>query len=452
MKSMIKILARYIGSAAGIALILLTLNIALLFFWLMAFQQENGYAYRVSEVAKGLQKQGNQYTLSETAKKAMNTRYEWGMLLNEQGRILWSMNLPKELFKNYTVPEVAGFTKWYLEDYPVYVWRHNDGLLVMGCPKGSVWKTDFQMPQKVMDKTLVWIPLMLSLNGLAAVLLALMFGMRLFRSFRLLADGIEKMAKKQAVELPANGILGDLAILLNQTSLQLQRQESALKKRDYARTSWIAGISHDIRTPLSMVMGYASQLEENVELSPSGREQAVIIRKQSERIKTLVEDLNLASKLEYDMQPLDKSEMLLAPLVRKVLADFLNGGLSEIYSIDVQLDSSVGNIKISGDEKLLKRAVFNLIDNSVQHNPQGCDIKIMLCRQFSHCILSVADNGSGFSKEALKQLNQKEIPAGIPSHGLGLTIVRQIIKVHEGTVEFKNLPSGGCEAVLTLPC
>lgn len=112
------------------------------------------------------------------------------------------------------------------------------------------------------------------------------------------------MSEKQPVDLSTRGLLGDLAAGINKTSARLVQQEAALNQRDNARATWIAGVSHDIRTPLSLVMGYASQLEDDPELPLAKREQASIIRRQSERIKTLVSNLNLASKLEYDMQPL----------------------------------------------------------------------------------------------------------------------------------------------------
>ena len=84
----------------------------------------------------------------------------------------------------------------------------------------------------------------------------------------------------------------------------LEQQRWNLEKRDTARTEWISGVSHDIRTPLSMVMGYADNLENDAALPEEARKQAGIIKEQSLKIKTLIEDLNLTSKLEYQMQPL----------------------------------------------------------------------------------------------------------------------------------------------------
>lgn len=78
-----------------------------------------------------------------------------------------------------------------------------------------------------------------------------------------------------------------------------------MQKKETARANWISGVSHDIRTPLSMVMGYAGQIEENEALPEADRKKARIIRQQSIKMKNLINDLNLASKLEYNMQPIN---------------------------------------------------------------------------------------------------------------------------------------------------
>lgn len=451
MKSMMKILSRYVLSAAGVALILLIINFVVLATWTVQAGKIAKKDYSVSQLADGLNKSDGVYTLSESAQETIERRFQWAMLLDDAGSVIWSENLPGDVPLKFTVSDVAGFTRWYLNDYPVYVWRHPDGLFVLGNAKGSKWKYGIELPQKVMDNTLVWIPAVLVLNGVAAVLLALLFGLRLFRSLKPLAKGIEDMAEKRPVELSTRGLLGDLATGINKTSAQLTKQEAALNKRDNARTTWIAGVSHDIRTPLSIVMGYASQLEDDPELTQSKREQAGIIRRQSERIKMLVSDLNLASKLEYDMQPLRKNEIPLAVLLRSVTADFLNSGLSDSYPLDVTISENAQNVLGCVDEELMRRAVCNLIANSIQHNPDGCAIKVTLKKSLGNCTLAVSDNGAGFTPEMLENLNNPKSSARLQNHGLGLTIVRQIIKAHVGTTEFCNLPEGGCTVVLCLP-
>ncbi|WHH56919.1 HAMP domain-containing sensor histidine kinase [Petroclostridium sp. X23] len=451
MKSMMKILTRYVLSAAGVTLILLVINFAVLVAWTVQSGKIAQKDYSVSQLANGLTRSNGVFTLSESVKSEIEKKNQWAMLLNDNGNVIWNKNVPSDVPLTYSISDVACFTRWYLNDYPVYVWRHPDGLFVLGSEKESVWKQHIQMPQKVIESTLVWFPAVLILNGVASILLALLFGMRLFRSLKPLAKGIEDMAEKRPVELSINGLLGDLAAGINKTSAQLAKQEASLNKRDNARTTWIAGVSHDIRTPLSLVMGYASQFENDPELSQAKREQAGIIRRQSERIKTLISDLNLASKLEYDMQPIRQTTVPLSVLLRSVVADFLNGGLNNSYSIDVMIGENAQNAIVSGDEELLKRAVSNLITNSVRHNPNGCTIKVTLEIGLGNCSVSVSDNGVGFTHKMLNNLNHPISSVRLENHGLGLTIVRQIIKAHGGTTEFRNLPEGGCIIVLCLP-
>jgi len=448
---MMKILSRYVLSAAGIALILLIINFSVLAAWIIQASKIEQQDYGTAQLANSLTESHGVYTLSESAQSEIEKQYQWAMLLDDTGQVIWSKNLPGDVPLKYTAPDVASFTRWYLNDYPVHVWRHSDGLFVLGRETGSMWKHNIEMRFEVMENTLVSIPVVLILNGLAAILLALLFGMRLFRSLKPLAKGIEEMAKKQPVELSTRGLLGDLAIGINKTSARLIRQEAALNQRDNARTTWIAGVSHDIRTPLSLVMGYASQLEEDPELAPDKREQAGIIRRQSERIKTLVSDLNLASKLEYDMQPLRLNSVVLATLLRDVAAEFLNDGLDNRYTVDVRIGEDAHNAVITGDEELLRRAVANLIANSIRHNSNGCTIKMTLEKGLGICSLSVSDNGAGFPQAILENLHHAQYSAGLQNHGLGLIIVRQIIKAHGGTTNFHNLPQGGCEVIICLP-
>ncbi len=451
MKSMMKILSRYVLSAAGIALILLIINFSVLAAWIIQAGKYEQRDYSTAQLAMSLTESHGVYTLAESAAREIEKQYQWAMLLDDTGKVIWSKNLPGDVPLKYTAPDIASFTRWYLNDYPVYVWRHPDGLLVLGSEKGSRWKHSIEMYHEEMENILVWVPAVLILNALAAILLALLFGMRLFRALKPLAKGIEDMAEKQPVELSTRGLLGDLALGINKTSRRLIKQEDALNQRDNARTTWIAGVSHDIRTPLSLVMGYASQLEDDPELLPAKREQAGIIRRQSERIKTLVSDLNLASKLEYDMQPLRLSSVGLAALLRSVAADFINGGLDNRYSIDVMIAKEAQNAVVTGDDELLRRAVTNLIANSIRHNSNGCAIKITLEKGLDNCSCIISDNGAGFTQEILENLNHPRCSVGLQNHGLGLTIVRQIIKAHGGTTDFHNLPGDGCKIVLCLP-
>jgi signal transduction histidine kinase len=443
-----RIISRYLVSAIGVALILLAVNFVVFFAYLFkqaSLQPEN---YSVSQVAEGLTLQNGAYQLSDSTETILEEQYQWAMLLDDMGKVIWSRNLPAKIPQKFTVSEVASFSRWYLDDYPVYVWQLPDGLFVLGGRIDSVWKYNLEYPMAVFENIFIWIPIFLFINALLALAIALVFGLRLFHSLKPLAGGIRDMSEKKAVKLPTKGLLGEFAAGINKASAHLVEQDIALDKRDTARTQWIAAVSHDIRTPLSLVMGYASELEENLRLSKSEREQAGIIRRQSQRIKSLLNDLNLTSKLEYDMQPLRLGPVFLPGLVRRVGADFLNNVGDGPYRIDVEIEESAQPAEIVGDEALLTRVLSNLLNNSLQHNPDGCSIQIVLEGDDPFYVITVRDDGVGFTEQQCGSFNQDSPGSEQPESGLGLLIVRQVLRAHGGRTACRNLPAGGCEVKL----
>ena len=182
----------------------------------------------------------------------------WAILIGEDGQVVWSLRKPADVPEQYSLTDVASFTRWYLSDYPVQCRIRDDGLLVVGAPKGSVWKHDISTQSRLLHDAPLWCG-GIFLLALGCVLLLAYFVVR--RWFR-----------------------------------------QAQRVRDAARSDWINGVSHDIRTPLSMVMGYAAQMEGAADLPPERRKQAGIIRAQSQEIRDLVNDLNLTMRLDCAMQ------------------------------------------------------------------------------------------------------------------------------------------------------
>lgn len=228
-----------------------------------------------------------------------------------------------------------------------------------------------------------------------------------------------------------------------------------LSRQNEARANWISGVSHDIRTPLSMIMGYAERIAQDKTVSQQVKEQAEIVRKQSIQIKELVQDLNLVSQLEYEMQPLHKEPVRLSKLIRSYVAELLNTGISDIYTIEVDIAPDAENAILECDARLISRAINNLVQNSIKHNPQGCTIRLLL-RYFESAIaFTVEDNGCGLSPEKLQEIAER--PHYMEStderldlrHGLGLLIVRQVVEAHNGKMEIESTEQQGYKAILT---
>lgn len=154
------------------------------------------------------------------------------------------------------------------------------------------------------------------------------------------------------------------------------------------------------------------------------------------------------------MQPLHKSPVNLAGLLRSYTAELLNTGLPDKYSINIEMKPAAETILFNCDARLISRAVGNLVQNSISHNPDGCDIALALDDTDESIFLSISDNGIGLSAEKLKELNEK--PHYMEStddrldlrHGLGLILVRQIVEAHNGIMQIESEEQKGCTVIL----
>ena len=367
----------------------------------------------------------------------------WCMLIDSSGNVIWEQDMPDDVPDTYTINDVARMTRWFLNDYPVYTRTEDYGLLVLAKPKNAVGKYEMEYSMGWFDSLPQRILYILLLNLTLAAILACVFGTSLYRRIRELTRGISDLRAEKPVKLRERGIFKEICRNINNTSAAIGRKNEVLDARESARQNWIAGISHDIRTPLSVISGYAETLAGSEGLSADNKRKAETIVSNSMKIKKLIEDLNLISSMEYDMQPSKRQPVKLCPLLRRVAAEVLNNGLPDGFSIKLNLEAE--GAEITGDEGLLERAVFNLINNAVLHNKNGCTIEIKEYTKNGSAIIEISDNGHGVPDEVLKNIDK--IPK--TTHGLGLPMAYRIISVHGGTFEAVN--DRGFRAVITLP-
>ncbi len=204
-------------------------------------------------------------------------------------------------------------------------------------------------------------------------------------------------------------------------------------------------------------MGYAGQLTDSDNLSETEQKKAAAILWQSRRIKDLINDLNLASRLEYDMQPLTIKQENAVSVVRQVIVDFMNMNIDDRFPIEWETADTLSFCYINADKDLLKRAIANLIQNSINHNERGCVIYASVADDDNTCRICIEDNGKGASDDQINKLNHTphymvcDTNTTEQRHGLGLLIVKQIINGHNGDVEIAHSEYGGFKAVLTIP-
>ena len=369
----------------------------LLFFGI--FLSRNGMpSYPDSEeIMEHLHNENDEYRLEEGEAEKLSGARQFAMLLDNGGNILWSEFLPKELQKNYTLQDVAKFTRYYLEGYPVRTYVVPEGLLIIGQKKEQIWKYTLEYDENAVRNLIELLPLLFLAN----------------------------------------------AVILVSVPIWIQKKRA--KQKEEERTEWIAGVSHDIRTPLAIVLGNAEMIAATTE-SEEIKNRALRIEKQGLRLRRLVENLNLFSKLSFGYGNLEKEKIQVSRFLRKTITEMRNQTEDERMQFNLDIEEDLQGLVLGFNENLMERALMNLLNNAVQHNPEGCEITVKLYQdEKSHIFLTVEDNGCGLEKAALERLNRKnyEWEPSTGQHGLGLKIVKQVISRHRWKVQFAEGSQGG---------
>jgi histidine kinase len=460
MKNILKLIRRFVITIILSIFLLLFLNIFLFEFIFFKYSTDDSPSDKTFEIAKMIKFKDRKYFLPDKEISNLKKQNIWAIVVdNDSKKVIWQTeNLPGEIPKEYSVFDIALFSHAYIKGYPVFTAKIRNDLLVLGYPKDSYWKYstatwNYRLIQNVPNFFLTFL-----ISNIFFVFLIYIFSnSKLLKSVNPIIKGIQDLPKDNPVNIDEKGVLSELAKSINKTSEILQNQREQLRNKDTARANWIAGVSHDIRTPLSMIMGYASQLKTSSNLSEEMAKKLSVILKQSERIKNLINDLNLASKLEYNMQPFEKKKENAVAVVRQVIVDFLNMDIDEKFPIEWKTKSEFVSCFVNVDKNLIKRALANLIQNSINHNENGCTIYVSVKEDEKNCIICVEDNGIGVSDEELEKLNNTphymvcDKNTTEQQHGLGLLIVKQIMDVHNGQVEMKHSEYGGFKVVLQIP-
>lgn len=441
MKTYIKYISKYLSSFIFFLILLLLINISSFVLTFYKIISTDYGEFSPNKFLPIVAENSSINGISDEIATLLYTTEIWAMLLNLSGEMQWSVNLPPEIPDSYTLQDVALFSKGYLKDYPVFVWNCDDGLIVLGYPKGSYMKlTSNYLSLEAVQTLPIYLLLLLLIDILIILFAYICSKKRIIKNTEPILSAIETIASGKATTINIFGELSEIAASVNNASLIINKQNEA-------RANWISGVSHDIRTPLSMIIGYADQISLDNSANSKIKEQANIIKKQSLQIKELVADLNLVSKLEYDMQPIEVKPFRISKLLRSYVADILNEGLSDIYDLNLIIPSNYESQILNGDTRLITRAINNLVTNSIKHNANGCNITIELKCTNCDVQLIIKDDGIGISPHKREEINKPHYMEALDErldlrHGLGLLLVKRIINVHNGYMELPNVSIG----------
>lgn len=237
--------------------------------------------------------------------------------------------------------------------------------------------------------------------------------------------------------------------------VRILRDITRIKELDRMKSEFVQLVTHELRTPMTSVRGFAEALLEYGDKinAEEARRYLEIILREAKRLSRLVTDFLDASRLEAGSSALEKKPVDVVELSKRVATTFEG----HRAGVEFRVDAESGLPRLLADEDKLERVLINLCGNAVKYSPKGGVITIAARRLDGKLQLSVADQGPGMGEETQARLFQKfyrandAVAAKTHGTGLGLYIAKAIVEAHGGRINVESRPGHGARMVIELP-
>ncbi|MBS4222405.1 sensor histidine kinase [Lederbergia citrea] len=248
----------------------------------------------------------------------------------------------------------------------------------------------------------------------------------------------------------------ELKSKLDGLTYQLNAAENERKALEETRRNWTAGVTHDLKTPLSYIKGYAAMLRSEHEWDEEEiKEFAKIIEDKSLYMEQLIEDLSVVYEFDKMQIPLNVSTANLVAFVKNVLEDLRQYPMANDYTIHLNVKDE-GDILLSFDQALLKRALENFIMNAIYHNPCETTITVSIEKIEGSTLIEIKDDGTGMDDKAIQQLFNQYYRGTTTDKsqlgsGLGMSIAKQFIEKQGGEIKIESELDKGTKIKILFP-
>jgi signal transduction histidine kinase len=251
-------------------------------------------------------------------------------------------------------------------------------------------------------------------------------------------------------------ILGALSVLLIGGLLLAYRSVSKEVALARLKSDFVSNVSHELRTPLSLIRLYAETLElGRIKTQEKREEYYCIIRKESERLTSLINNILDFSRIEAGRKEYEFRETDIAELVRNTLDAYRYQIEQQGFAFEQSIDSDLPAVRV--DREAIARALVNLVNNALKYSGEEKFLGVNLYRINGILKLEVVDHGIGIPRREQSKIFEKFYRTGDPlvhntkGSGLGLSLVRHITHAHGGDVEVESVPGKGSKFTLSLP-
>lgn len=252
---------------------------------------------------------------------------------------------------------------------------------------------------------------------------------------------------------------GDFSIRLNEDSKikeigELNKSFNSMTEdlgvTEVLQSDFVSNVSHEIKTPLNAIEGYATLLQD-ADCTVEERERYVEkILFNTKRLSELVGNVLILSKIESGSVEINKEPFRLDEQIRQSIMLLESKWLENEIEFDIELDDIIFN----GDRILLMHVWNNIIGNSIKFSPKGGLVAIRLYRKGESVVFCVDDCGPGIGESAMKHIfdkfYQEDSSHKQNGNGLGLSLVKRIVDMSDGIITAENLPEAGCRFTVEL--
>ncbi len=233
------------------------------------------------------------------------------------------------------------------------------------------------------------------------------------------------------------------------------REVTADRELDRMRDAFVATVSHELRTPLTSISGFLEMMQDEERgLGADGRRYLDVIRRSTERLRALVEDLLLIAQIEANRLELTTAPVDVAALAARAVESARPGASEKGVSLELSADHPPD---VLADEQRLAQVVDNLVSNAVKFTNDGGQVMVSVDRDDGSVRLTVADTGIGIPADEQGQIFSRFFRAStatqraIPGTGLGLAISRALVEQQGGTISFASSEGEGTRVTVSLP-
>lgn len=399
-------------------------------------------------------------SIDEIGLKRLDTYGLWIQFIDESGQEIFSYNKPARYPAKYSASKLLSLkSSHYEHGYTLFSNSIDDSAetcsYIIGFPYDIGKYILYYNGDRVERLSPIARVIIFSTLGIL-ILSVLAYGFWLSRKLSKMTDGIRNIPLRSYEALQEKGMFSEIYAALNQTDREIRHADQINKETERVRKEWIANITHDLKTPLSPIKGYAELLADSSEKDKQTiQEYGSIILKNVCHTENLINDLKLTYQLDSKSLPYHPQKIRISRFVKECVIDMIND--PAFSDRNLAFESHVPDLYANIDPALFRRAITNLISNALIHNPPETKISVTLdTNKNNRILLSIRDNGNGLSEIERSKLfdryyrgtNTKEKPEG---SGLGLAIANQIILLHEGKIIVESKLDIGTEFMIDLP-